>query len=321
MNQQWKKDLQQKLSGYSEPAPPVSWTVLEEALSVVRRPAPYYPVRMRIALVAVLIAVAVVFGIHYVDVRMHPVRQPFITVLPPIALPAPDDGFPVLPLLADISRIIPAEQWERGVSGPIQPVEEEAFPDFTEPRKESPAAAESIKQALPKSKENVKTPVLTGPAKDTVLRREREVEKPLTQPSPISVKTYLFGTSCHKSVRLGVLFNYSINRKWSVESGFSYGCLRETMYLGVPFNLDYKVFDSGKFNLYTSVGGAVEKSINGRQVDAGESIQFSVKGALGTEYLMKDRIGLFIEPGLQYGFNFSDSPLDFSLNVGLRVAL
>lgn len=158
-------------------------------------------------------------------------------------------------------------------------------------------------------------------------------------------------------IRFGLSFRYALNDKWSIDAGLSYTMLTSDLsfsathyyaeveqrlnYVGIPINVNYKLWSNRHFNVYASAGGIVEKMVKGKQhivvtnpskSERDESVsigplQLSINGAIGAEYQFVDWLSIYAEPGLGYYFDngssvptiYQDKPLNFNLNVGLRL--
>ena len=116
-------------------------------------------------------------------------------------------------------------------------------------------------------------------------------------------------------------------------------------YLGIPLHANYQLWSNRRLSVYATAGGAVEKMIRGRQnvetrrdgqlqerYERSVSIrplQLSLDGGVGIEYMFANRFSLFAEPTVGYYFDngstvstiYQDHPLNFNLNVGLRLSL
>ncbi|MBR0037997.1 MAG: PorT family protein [Bacteroidales bacterium] len=162
-------------------------------------------------------------------------------------------------------------------------------------------------------------------------------------------------------VRFGLIGNYPINRRWSVGVGVDYTCLvselsagdsryhyqnEQTLhYLGVPMQVSYHWLQNKRFNLYTTAGTEIAFGINGKMVidnyvndhHASHSqrniknipLQTSVQASAGIQYNLLRNVGIYVEPGVSYHFDdhsslitlYNQKPLNFDLNVGLRVTI
>jgi hypothetical protein len=160
-------------------------------------------------------------------------------------------------------------------------------------------------------------------------------------------------------IMVGLTFRYNINQRLGVSSGLTYSLLtsklrsesvnyfyddRQTLhYLGVPLNIDYKLWQNNNFSTYISAGGMVEKNIAGKlssnyyidnklQSSTDEKItskqlQWSINSAVGLEYRISDNFGIYAEPGVAYYFKnsseietiYKERPFNFNLKLGLRI--
>lgn len=162
-------------------------------------------------------------------------------------------------------------------------------------------------------------------------------------------------------IRAGVSVAYALNNRLSIESGLTYTNLSsdyregsenhyiegvQTMhYIGLPVNLKYKALTWRHFDFYLSAGGMIEKCvassetknyiINQQPSTTGKAdidekpLQWSVNAAAGVQFNINTLAGIYVEPGINYYFNdgsdikniYSDKPLNFSINIGLRFTL
>ena len=84
------------------------------------------------------------------------------------------------------------------------------------------------------------------------------------------------------------------------------------------------------FSVYLTAGGAIEKCVYGKLGDEKQTVdpvQLSVLGALGAQYNLSRRWGLYVEPGISYYFDDGskvqtirkERPCSFTLQAGLRL--
>lgn len=107
-------------------------------------------------------------------------------------------------------------------------------------------------------------------------------------------------------------------------------------YLGIPLNLNYRLLSYKGLKVYASAGGQADWNISTKlqingvsQEMAKDRMQWSVNGGLGLQYDIIPQLGLYAEPGLKYYFDngsnvqnfFKDKPLNFNLQLGLRLNL
>ena len=118
---------------------------------------------------------------------------------------------------------------------------------------------------------------------------------------------------------------------------------RRLHFIGIPVNASYSVFRTRQLNVYLTAGGEAQKMVSGKTEakapmqdktvgTATEKVkmsrlQMSANAAAGVEYNLTPRLGLYAEPGASYYFKngssletyYTDKPLKFNLNVGLRL--
>ena len=163
----------------------------------------------------------------------------------------------------------------------------------------------------------------------------------------------------NQPITMGLMLKYNITNKWSISSGLTYSLLssklrsessnyfyddRQTLhYLGIPLNIGYTLWQNENLSTYISGGGLVERNIAGKlssdyyidnrlELSTTENVtskhlQWSVNTALGIEYRISNRVGLYAEPGVSYYFKnsseletiYKDRPFNFNLNLGLRI--
>lgn len=151
-------------------------------------------------------------------------------------------------------------------------------------------------------------------------------------------------------VKFGLSARYHINDKWSVQSGVTYSYHSSDIttgeqtteqhlhFVGIPVAASYNVWGNRHVNVYVTAGGEAEKMVKGKSsmVYNGKTIREDVKMseiqlsalvAAGAEYKATDRLSIYAEPGATYHFDngsdiktyYNDKPLNFSLNVGVRL--
>ncbi len=162
-------------------------------------------------------------------------------------------------------------------------------------------------------------------------------------------------------IRVGVSVRYHLNDKWSLQSGINYSFLssdftqenensairtnQKLNYLGIPLSASYSIWRNKHVNFYITAGGQLEKLVSGKtktkHIEAGKNLMttngdvkerefvFSTNAAAGVEYSASRRISFYAEPGTVYYFKngsdirsiYTDKPLNFNLNIGLRINL
>lgn len=157
-------------------------------------------------------------------------------------------------------------------------------------------------------------------------------------------------------VRASVDFSWSLGYNLSVGTGITYSYLRSDIsygysdsplfkasqslhFLGIPVNLRYTPWSFKKLDIYVSGGIMAEKCMAGgiktenpqdpEYSYAGcddRPFQFSVNAAVGLEYSLAGGCAVFIEPGLGFYLKngsrlrtiYTERPVTFNVNIGLR---
>lgn len=150
----------------------------------------------------------------------------------------------------------------------------------------------------------------------------------------------------HKQpVTFGLTLRKQLGAGFSIETGLTYTLLASDIheensnttasqklhYIGLPLRAAWNFYEGRRFRAYLSAGGAVEKCVQARR--AGEHLsvhplQWSLTGAVGAEYKLMPRLGLYIEPGVAHFFDDGsdvqtirkEHPTSLSLQTGLRLS-
>lgn len=146
----------------------------------------------------------------------------------------------------------------------------------------------------------------------------------------------------HQTLSFGLSFRYALPYGLSLGSGVNYSLLRSDVklrissedvgqqlhFIGIPLRLDWRFLRSGGFSLYIGAGMMAELCVAARFGSATvhePGLQWSVGGALGAQYDLSRRVGLYFEPDLAWYMTRTrlttartDSPLDLTLRLGLR---
>ncbi len=156
-------------------------------------------------------------------------------------------------------------------------------------------------------------------------------------------------------MRFSVDFSWRVAHDLDIDTGICYSYLRSDIkygysdsslskatqnlhFIGIPVNLRYTPWSFRKFDVYASLGFMAEKCIAGEIKSSNGSkysyegcddrpFQFSFNAAVGIQYDMTHKCAVFIEPGIgMYLKNgsrlrtiYSERPLTFNINVGLRL--
>ena len=161
----------------------------------------------------------------------------------------------------------------------------------------------------------------------------------------------------HLPIRLGISFQYYLNKLWNIQSGLKYSYLvsdlsystqktsyqtkQKLHYIGIPLQIGYRIWESKNFRGYISAGGQVEKLVSGKatthyttEMQQGTLIEtindkkllFSALVSIGAEYMLGKDLSLYAEPGIHYYFkngnglntHYNEQPLNFNITVGFR---
>lgn len=149
----------------------------------------------------------------------------------------------------------------------------------------------------------------------------------------------------HKQpLSFGISVRKGLAKGFSVETGLTYTYLASDVkfernyekvsqklhYIGIPLRASWNFVDKKVFVMYVSAGGAVEKCVYGKigsEEKTVKPLQFSVMGAVGAQYNLSDRVGLYVEPGVSYFFDDGsevqtirkENPCKFTLQAGIRL--
>ncbi len=157
-------------------------------------------------------------------------------------------------------------------------------------------------------------------------------------------------------LRFSVDFSWRLAHGLDIGTGICYSYLRSDIkygysdsplskatqnlhFIGIPVNLRYTPWSFRKFDVYASLGFMAEKCIAGEIKDESSHaprysyegcddrpFQFSFNAAAGIQYSLARKCAVFIEPGvglyLKNGSKlrtiYTERPLTFNINVGLR---
>ncbi|MDR0824635.1 MAG: PorT family protein [Prevotella sp.] len=192
---------------------------------------------------------------------------------------------------------------------------------------------------------------------DVALKKENKKSE-LQHRIPVSVGVRVSkGITSNLSLETGVVYTY-LSSELSSNSAFEISENQYFHYLGIPLTLNYTFIELGKTKFYLSIGGMVQKDINGKYEsnmdfseksnnigDAAlanivyysepyyirESIkqpnpQFSANAAIGVAYPIYKKLYLYgtiggayyFDAGNKYHTIYSDQKIQFDLNMGLK---
>lgn len=358
MNEQWIQQMQQKMAGYEYPAPELPWDEVDRVLSANKSRSARVLWLRRMAAAAVILLIA---GVGYWSFLSNESEQsPSITAsVEKQSLDAyeeqPEKQADMAPVTSDVVLKKTKPQHELvAISEPEEVISVSTIdPDTintpaTSEQKQSQAAEKKTKPS--ESPRHVIYPSDLREHKHSVNRLTAQVYMSSTMTGG---RTDYFNAQGgyassdpfqdsvqhihhRQPIRFGFSLRYRFNADWSVESGLTYTRLssdinttvgrlatvteQQLNYIGLPLNISYEFYKSRHFGLYLTTGGTTEKCLDT------SSWQFSLNGAIGTEYQLMDFLSLYAEPGLGYYFKngstkptiYLDHPLNFNLSLGLR---
>ena len=149
----------------------------------------------------------------------------------------------------------------------------------------------------------------------------------------------------HKQpISFGFSLRKDLAKGFSLETGLTYTYLASDVvlgndaveteqklhYLGIPLRVNWTFLDLKSFTLYVSAGGMVEKCIYGKLGNEKQTVkplQLSAMGAVGAQYNVSKKVGIYFEPGLSYYFDDGSTvqtirkerPCTFTLQAGVRL--
>ncbi len=130
--------------------------------------------------------------------------------------------------------------------------------------------------------------------------------------------------SKHFALETGLIYT-QLNSELSGNTDSYYKQDQKLHYIGIPLKASYTLLDTGKFDMYASAGGMLEKCVAGKMKP--DPLQFSVLAGVGVEYKLNERMSVYAEPGLTYSFDDGspvttirkEKPLNFNLLCGVRM--
>ena len=195
---------------------------------------------------------------------------------------------------------------------------------------------------------------------------EQEDEEPIWEPLKVILveneNSEVYTDVKHRQpVTIGISVNYNMDNKWSLTSGLAYTRLsshlrsgsdsyyytsEQTLHnIGIPLNINYKVWKNKNMSIYVSGGGLVEKNLCGKLTTdyiinhklestkndniSIDPLQWSLNTSVGVQYNLYAKIGLYMEPGISYYFKngseietiYKEKPVNLNLRLGLRFSL
>lgn len=146
----------------------------------------------------------------------------------------------------------------------------------------------------------------------------------------------------HLPISVGLSVNKYLTKRISAGTGVTYSLLvsdltssantsvQKLHFIGIPLSASWDFYQGGSFNAYLNAGGMGEKCIyaelDGKKMQAINSIFWSLSGAVGIQYNFDKLAGIYLEAGGLYYFPNeckvttirSSNPLDVKLLAGVR---
>lgn len=134
----------------------------------------------------------------------------------------------------------------------------------------------------------------------------------------------------------GMVYTYASSDFTSSAAGDDIVETQRLHYIGVPLNLKYNVWGNNAIHTYATAGCQADFNVSAKMqtgditTDADKDrTQWSVGGAVGVQYNIIPRMGIYAEPGMRYYIDnkssvetiFKEKKLNFNLQLGVRVEL
>ena len=134
----------------------------------------------------------------------------------------------------------------------------------------------------------------------------------------------------------GMVYTYASSDFTSSAAGDDIVETQRLHYIGIPLNLKYKVWGNNAIHTYATAGCQADFNVSAKMqtgditTDADKDrTQWSIGGAVGVQYNIIPRMGIYAEPGVRYYIDnkssvetiFKEKKLNFNLQLGVRVEL
>ena len=144
------------------------------------------------------------------------------------------------------------------------------------------------------------------------------------------------------SVETGLMYSHHYSELTYEVGNINHDIKQHLNFVGIPLNLNYRLWQRHNTSVYVSGGGSVEKMVYGKQkerYDGTETtiankvemkeLQWALSARFGAAYKLTKGVSFYLEPGVSYHFNnksdlqtiYSDRPVSFQLKAGLRFNL
>lgn len=134
----------------------------------------------------------------------------------------------------------------------------------------------------------------------------------------------------------GMVYTYASSEFTSSAAGDHIVETQRLHYIGIPLSVKYKVWGNNAIQTYATAGCQADFNVSANiQTDNitkdadKDRTQWSVGGAVGVQYNIIPRMGIYAEPGVRYYIDnkssvetiFKEKKLNFNLQLGVRVEL
>ena len=134
----------------------------------------------------------------------------------------------------------------------------------------------------------------------------------------------------------GMVYTYASSDFTSSAAGDDIIETQRLHYIGVPLSVKYKVWGNNTIHTYATAGCQADFNVSAKMqtgditTDADKDrTQWSIGGAVGVQYNIIPRMGIYAEPGMRYYIDnkssvetiFKEKKLNFNLQLGVRVEL
>ena len=358
MKEQWIQQMRQKMADYSQPAPEVSWSVIDGALPAHT----VFPLWIKSVAAAAVVILISGIGLRFLDHGDAVYEQPVNKVIEQEPQPVQEQAEYMEYVEQQTEPAAKARQTRQAKPATKiqQPTEEPVYEelamaeanDVDETKADEPETYEPEIIAVPSVYESPKhkkaSRLMAMAYVSNSFNDSQHFESSntgLTDPDNINGNPYTTDRNTapdmevhhRQPLRFGLSLRYRIDDRWSLEAGLAYTRLisditttrnsvsdREIQslnYIGIPLKVGYEIWSDRKFDVYATTGGVIDRMLDY------SFWQFSVNGSLGADYKFTNNLSIYAEEGIGYYFNdgstlstiYKDHPLTFNLSLGLRI--
>ena len=393
----WTKQLRDKLADYEEPVPEGLWERIEARLpqqsEVPVKPVRTVPMWARWAAAAVLVGIVAGTGMliwHHEQEPLTAASESSVPRQQEHTIPGQtEEATPQKMLAATVEKSAISSQGKTGASASADVAEASAMQtdstaltiqDQTVPEPMKPQISEKtsedivreLDRKIAQTKKDRKTAKVgfslyasngfgNQSSTNGVLMSQQMLENynygkymsaSTRSGSPVYLTNHEEKHKYYQPISFGLTANIPISSAISLSSGVVYTRLasdftsianslvykkEQTLhYIGIPLNLQYRIYQWRGLNVYATAGGQADINVkadmetDGLKMDTEKDrVQWSLGGALGIQYNIIPQIGIYAEPGVKHYFDngsrvntfFKDKPTNFNLQVGLRLNL